>query len=127
MLGLATSSTYNCPDDDPDLCDGRTFAYVYPSDSTQTIYVCEFTFNYPDYAEKVQTVIHELSHFNSIGSTTDNGTSPWVSADTPDVGLCGQLMAKRRAISWLKVTPPLLGGLLIIMDTLQCESSHACM
>lgn len=72
MLGLATSSTYTCPDDDPDLCDGRTFAYVYPSDSTQTIYVCEFTFNYPDYAEKVQTVIHELSHFNSIGSTTDN-------------------------------------------------------
>ena len=26
-----------------------------------------------DYAEQVQTVIHELSHFNTIGSTTDNG------------------------------------------------------
>ena len=26
-----------------------------------------------DYAEQVQTMIHELSHFNTIGSTTDNG------------------------------------------------------
>ena len=35
-------------------------------------YICDFTFNYPDYSEKVQTVIHELSHFKHIGDTNDN-------------------------------------------------------
>ena len=27
-----------------------------------------------DYAEKIQTIVHELSHFISIGSTNDQGT-----------------------------------------------------
>merc|ERR1719502_2468843 len=31
-----------------------------------------YAFDYPDYSEKVQTVIHELSHFNHIGDTNDN-------------------------------------------------------
>ena len=35
-------------------CGGSTFAYVYPSDPTQEIYICDFTFNYPDYSEKVR-------------------------------------------------------------------------
>jgi len=54
------------------VCGGSTYAFVYPSDTTQKIYICDFTFNYPDYSEKVQTVIHELSHFNHIGNTNDN-------------------------------------------------------
>lgn len=51
---------------------GSTYAYVYPVDTTQQVYICDFTFKEPDYAEKVQTVIHELSHFNHIGGTNDN-------------------------------------------------------
>lgn len=53
-------------------CGSSTFAYVYPSDSSQKVYMCPFTFEYPDYGEKVQTVVHELSHFNHIGNTNDN-------------------------------------------------------
>ena len=75
MQSLSGNSIYACPADDPDGCDGNTYAYVYPTDTTQTIYICLFTFNFPDYSEKVQTVIHELSHFNSIGATTDNSKS----------------------------------------------------
>jgi len=68
------NSIYNCEadSDSSPVCNGNVFAYVYPTDSTQRIYMCEFTFNYPDYAEKVQTVIHELSHFNTIADTNDN-------------------------------------------------------
>ena len=47
MAEKATNSIYNCPADSADFCDGNTYAYVYPSDSTQTIYMCQFTFNYP--------------------------------------------------------------------------------
>lgn len=65
-------SVYKCAEDSPSHCKGDVYAYVYPSDETQTIYMCQFTFDYPDYAEKVQTVIHELSHFNEIGATNDN-------------------------------------------------------
>merc|ERR1712086_270545 len=54
------------------VCGGSTFAYVYPTDTQQNVYMCDFTFEYPDYSEKVQTVIHELSHFNHIGNTNDN-------------------------------------------------------
>lgn len=68
------NSIYECEADSSSspVCNGNVFAYVYPTDSTQRIYMCEFTFNYPDYAEKVQTVIHELSHFNTIADTNDN-------------------------------------------------------
>lgn len=74
MLPLATTSIYNCPADAPDACDSETYAYVYPSDPTQTQYICEFAFTtvQTDYMEGPQTIIHELSHFNSIGGTTDD-------------------------------------------------------
>jgi len=67
-------SIYNCEADSSSspVCNGNVYAYVYPTDSSQRIYMCEFTFNYHDYAEKVQTVIHELSHFNTIANTNDN-------------------------------------------------------
>ena len=75
MKNKYDNSIYSCPADNADGCDGNTYAYVYPSDTTQKIYICLFTFDHPDYAEKVQTVIHELSHFDSIGGTTDNSKS----------------------------------------------------
>lgn len=34
-------------------CGGSTFAFVYPSDTSHKIHMCQFTFDYPDYAEKV--------------------------------------------------------------------------
>ena len=90
MSNLFTNSIYKCEaDSSSSSCDGNVYAYVYPSDMSQYIYMCEFTFNYPvsllqhltsvpdwavfqDYSEKVQTVIHELSHFDFIGATNDN-------------------------------------------------------
>jgi len=71
MQTKAGDSQYICPVDSTNGCSGNVFAYVYPSDPTQSIYMCQFVFSYPDYAEKVQTVIHELSHFKTIGSTND--------------------------------------------------------
>jgi len=76
MASVMDSTTFMCQGGTPSMrstCGGgSTFAYVYPTDRTQQIYICDFTFNYPDYSEKVQTVIHELSHFNHIGGTDDN-------------------------------------------------------
>jgi len=54
-----------------DICGGSVFAYVYPTDSTQRVYMCDFTFNFHEYSEKVVTLIHELSHFNTIADTDD--------------------------------------------------------
>jgi hypothetical protein len=34
--------------------------------------MCDLALTYPDYAESVQTVIHELSHFANIANTNDN-------------------------------------------------------
>jgi len=34
--------------------------------------MCNLAIDYPDYAERVQTVIHELSHFDAIAATSDN-------------------------------------------------------
>merc|ERR1712086_96683 len=53
-------------------CIPNIFAFVRPFDLTQKVHICKFTFDYPDYSEKVQTVVHELSHFNHIGGTNDN-------------------------------------------------------
>lgn len=50
---------------------GYTYAFVYPVDQLQKIHLCDFTFKVRDYGEKVQTVMHELSHFNAIGGTND--------------------------------------------------------
>ena len=80
LLPLADKSIYTCPaDDPPDACDSSAgvYAYVYPADPTQTVYICEFAFTTAEtnYMEGVQTIIHELSHFDSIGGTTDDGAS----------------------------------------------------
>jgi hypothetical protein len=64
------NSDYDC---NPPQCKASTFAYVYPGDKTQTVYMCPFTFSYSVENEKMQTVIHELSHFNHIGINEMNG------------------------------------------------------
>jgi len=75
MASVEGSTIYRCESGNSamaQVCGGSTFAYVYPTDTSQNIYMCDFTFTYPDYSEKVQTVIHELSHFNHVGNTNDN-------------------------------------------------------
>jgi hypothetical protein len=73
MDQVMDKTTYVCQGSEGRSCaKGTVYAYVYPTDTTQQIYICDFTFNYPDYSEKVQTVIHELSHFKHIGDTNDN-------------------------------------------------------
>jgi hypothetical protein len=71
MARITDSTTYKCEMGNADMrrvCGGSTFAYVYPTDRTQQIYMCDFTFNYPDYSEKVQTVTPS-SHISSILAT----------------------------------------------------------
>jgi len=75
MANVEGNTIYRCESGNSamsQVCGGSTFAYVYPTDTSQNVYMCDFTFNYPDYSEKVQTVIHELSHFNHVGDTNDN-------------------------------------------------------
>jgi len=50
-------------------CTANTYAYVYPSDSTFTVHLCQLFFSLPN--ERLQTIIHEMSHFNSLGATRD--------------------------------------------------------
>ena len=57
-------------------CGPNTYAWVYPSDWTQKVHICEYTFGPVDYSEKVQTVVHELSHFDHIGATSDSAPHP---------------------------------------------------
>jgi len=57
-------------------CDNEqgVYAYVYPSDTTHTIYCCGAFWNAPNaggYDTKAGTLIHELSHFSTIGATQD--------------------------------------------------------
>ena len=47
MSSRAGNTIYNCPADSRDACNGNTYAYVYPRDASQTIYMCQFTFDYP--------------------------------------------------------------------------------
>jgi peptidyl-Lys metalloendopeptidase len=57
-------SRYAC---DPS-CPG-VYAYVYPSDSSQTIYMCDVFWQIPN--ERAETIVHEVSHFNRIAGTND--------------------------------------------------------
>jgi peptidyl-Lys metalloendopeptidase len=57
-------------------CDDRAnvYAYVYPTDTSHTIYVCDAFWPAPTtggFDTKAGTIIHELSHFNDIGATND--------------------------------------------------------
>lgn len=50
-------------------CEDNVYAYVYPADPTFTVYLCNMFFELPN--ERVETIIHELSHFDSLGATDD--------------------------------------------------------
>jgi len=56
-------------------CSANIYAYVYPADTTYTVYVCGAFWNAPigtcNWDSKPGTIIHELSHFNSVAGTSD--------------------------------------------------------
>jgi len=56
-------------------CSANTYAYVYPTDSTFTVYVCGafWSANVATcvFDSKPGTIIHELSHFNAVAGTSD--------------------------------------------------------
>jgi len=56
-------------------CPANTYAYVYPSDTTFTVHLCSAWFTAATgtcrYDSQGGTIIHELSHFSSVGGTQD--------------------------------------------------------
>jgi peptidyl-Lys metalloendopeptidase len=58
------------------MCDtmANVYAYVYPTDTSHTVYYCDAFWRAPNaggYDTRAGTIIHELSHFNNIGGTND--------------------------------------------------------
>jgi peptidyl-Lys metalloendopeptidase len=53
----------------PSGCGDNVYGYVYPTDSTYTVYLCNLFWTIP--AERVNTIVHEVSHFSSIAGTQD--------------------------------------------------------
>ena len=51
-------------------CTSSTYAYVFPSDPTQTIYLCG-AYWAASTGDKGATMVHELSHFTVNGGTDD--------------------------------------------------------
>jgi peptidyl-Lys metalloendopeptidase len=70
MIKKWSETDWDC---NPERCRPNVFGYVYPSDTTQTVHMCPFTFSYNVYNEKLQTIIHELTHFDHIGINDDGG------------------------------------------------------
>jgi len=58
----------------PPGCPSNVYAYVYPTDTTFTVYLCGLFWSLP--AERVNTIVHEMSHFNSLGGTDDYAYGP---------------------------------------------------
>jgi len=56
-------------------CQANIYAYVYPTDTTFTVYVCgafwSASLNTCAFDSKPGTLIHELSHFNAVAGTSD--------------------------------------------------------
>jgi len=50
-------------------CGNNVYGYVYPTDSTFTVYLCGAFWSQP--VEQVNTIVHEMSHFVSLGGTND--------------------------------------------------------
>jgi peptidyl-Lys metalloendopeptidase len=57
-------------------CTDDYYAYVYPSDRSHTVYLCNAFWNAPvetfQFDSKPGTLIHELSHFSDVGGTDDH-------------------------------------------------------
>jgi len=56
-------------------CSGGVYAYVFPSDTTYTVYVCggywSANMNTCNWDSKPGTIIHEISHFTNVCGTQD--------------------------------------------------------
>jgi len=50
-------------------CSANTYAYVYPSDSSWTVYLCNLFFTQSN--ERNRVIVHEMSHFSGICATQD--------------------------------------------------------
>jgi len=50
-------------------CGNNVYGYVYPTDPTFTVYLCGAFWSQAN--ERVNTVVHEMSHFNTLGGTND--------------------------------------------------------
>ncbi len=73
--------TYFCAQNGEQNCNSSTYANVFPNDPT-TIYICQNYFDLPvlsesdfqevfDSGTQAGTIIHEMSHYNTVGSTDD--------------------------------------------------------
>ncbi len=74
--------TYVCERQGSGACDPGVFAFVYPNDSS-TIYLCNPYFDLPSLSDatfldvfnsgtRAGTIIHEMSHYDDVGSTNDS-------------------------------------------------------
>ncbi len=88
---LTSNITYVCESYGVRSCDGSTYAFVYPSDSS-TIYLCDPYFDLPQLSDatflevfnsgtRAGTIIHEMSHYDDVGGTLDNCYNRDVCAD----------------------------------------------
>jgi len=50
-------------------CTQNTYGYVYPTDTTYTVYMCNLFWTIPN--ERINTIVHEMSHFRNLGGTND--------------------------------------------------------
>jgi len=50
-------------------CGSNVYGYVYPTDTTYTVYLCGLFWSRPN--ERVNTVVHEMSHFRALAGTND--------------------------------------------------------
>jgi len=70
--GLQASYPVDCAGSS---CTPNTYAYVYPTDTTHTVYVCGYFWRVPTgnciMDSQPGTLIHEMSHFNNVAGTQD--------------------------------------------------------
>lgn len=75
MLAFARlGTTYVCLSSACGSCDcagGRIFGYVYPTHSEPRIWLCSMIFDYDPASERMQTIVHEFSHFYRAADTKD--------------------------------------------------------
>jgi peptidyl-Lys metalloendopeptidase len=50
-------------------CGTNVYGYVYPTDSSYTVYLCNLFWTIPK--ERINTIIHEMSHFSNLAGTQD--------------------------------------------------------
>jgi len=53
----------------PSGCGSNVYGYVYPTDPTYTVYLCGMFWSRSN--ERINTIVHEMSHFNAIAGTRD--------------------------------------------------------